>query len=153
MSPHIRWLRASLRSFWHYWRLPMVLLAVLCICVQPIASGISCRAPAPGLSPFQQADTRANLAALASQPDVTLVRTVVPASGAPASDADCSYIGGGAPRSATATPLFFDKVILAAGLALVGASLLRRIPLDALLLPPLLRFPPPTPPPIAAFHI
>ncbi len=153
MSPHIRWLRASLRPFWHYWRLLTVLLAVLCICVQPIASGISCRAPALGLSFFQQASPQAKLAALASQPGVTLVRTVAPASGAPASDADCSYIGDGAPRSATATPLFFDKVILATGLALAGASLLRRMPLDALLLPPLLRFPPPTPPPIAAFHI
>jgi hypothetical protein len=150
MSPHILWLRASLRPFWHYWRLLAVLLVVLCICVQPIANGIYCQAPAPGLSFFQQASPQAKLVTLALQPGVTLVRTMAPASGAPASDADCSYFEGGAPRSATATPLFFDKVILAAGLALVGASLLRRIPLNALLLPPLLRFPPPTPPPIAA---
>lgn len=151
----MRLLQHILRPFWawHHWRLLAVLLVVLCISVQPLASGIYCRAPAAGLSPFQQAGAWAKLAALASQPGVMLIQIAVPASEAPVPDATCSYIGGGAPHSAIASPLLLDKVIVAAALALVGAILLRRMPRDALQLPPLLRFPPPTPPPIAVIHI
>ncbi len=156
---HIRWLGLSLRPgwAWHYWRLLVVLLVVVCISAEPIASGISCQTVAPFLSPAQparqSADVQAHAVVVASQPGYTLIQIVAPTSETSLPDVLCSYVGSGAPRGAMVQPLFLDKIVVAVGLALFSIILLRHIPLDALRLPPLLRFPPPTPPPITAFSI
>ena len=147
---HILWFRAVRRPYWapYQWRLSLILLVVLCISVEPIAGG--CRTASPGLLRYQQVGWQApaSVTIAAPQPSINLLQSAATASETTAPASSCSSIVGRTPLGATAPLSFLDK-LLAAGLALAGAILVRRIRFDALLRPPQIRYPPPTPPPIA----
>jgi hypothetical protein len=127
--------------------LSLILLVVLCVGVEPIANG--CRIAGPGLLRYQLVGQLAPATIAAPQPSISLLQSATTAPGTTAPAPSCFSIVGRTPLGIAAPLSFLDKLLAAVGLALVGARLLQCIKPHAPLHSPQLRYPPPTPPPIA----
>jgi hypothetical protein len=128
------------------------LLVIVCVCVEPITSGIACQPTGFGPAHYQPVSWRAPASATiaAPQPSINPIQSAATASGTTVPATSCSYIVGRTPLGTMAPLSFLDKLLAAASITLVGAMLVRRIRFDTLPVPPQILYPPPTPPPIAA---